>query len=356
MHIPDGYLSPESCGALGAAMVPVWATAGRRVRRVVKTRYVPLVAIGAAYSFLVMMFNLPVPDGTTAHAIGGVLIAVVLGPWAAVIAVSIALLIQALFFGDGGVLAYGANAFNMAFVMPMAGYGVYWALSRNVSLTSPRRPFAAALGAYIGLNAAALCAAIEFGLQPTLFHSANGTPLYAPFHLSQTIPAMALAHLTVAGIVELALTAGAIAYLQRANLPLLRLNHAAVPDTDAELDPPVRIARRWVFVGLGSMIALVPLGLIAPGRAFGEDAPGNLDLARYHLDAVPAGLRHYAGFWHNALFNGYGFGNDKHPAVGYLVSAFAGITAIAMVIFAVFGVARLLRRRLDRDAFERVAA
>src|SRR5882672_1475186 len=101
-----------------------------------------LIAVGAAFSFLVMMFNIPVPDGTTAHAVGAVLIAVVLGPWAAVIAVSIALMIQALFFGDGGVLAYGANAFNMAFVMPMVGYTFYWALCRNVSLTSPRRPFA----------------------------------------------------------------------------------------------------------------------------------------------------------------------------------------------------------------------
>ena len=173
--------------------------AGRRVRKIVKNRYVPLVAIGAAYSFLVMMFNVPIPDGTTAHAVGGVLIAVLLGPWAAVIAVSIALLIQALFFGDGGVLAYGANVFNMAIVMPMVGYGVYRLLGRNVSLTSSRRALAAGIGGYVGLNAAALCAAIEFGVQPTLFHSADGTPLYAPFHLTHTIPAMALAHLTVAG-------------------------------------------------------------------------------------------------------------------------------------------------------------
>ena len=113
-------------------MVPVWATAARRVRTVVKSRYVPLLALGAAYCFLVMMFNVPIPDGTTAHAVGGVLIAVLLGPWAAVIAVSVALLIQALFFGDGGVLAFGANAFNMAFVMPFVGYGVY-------SLLTPRR-------------------------------------------------------------------------------------------------------------------------------------------------------------------------------------------------------------------------
>ena len=89
MHIPDGYLSPQSCGVLGAAMVPVWATAGRRVRRIVKNRYVPLVAIGAAYSFLVMMFNLPIPNGTTAHGVGAVLIAILLGRWAAVISVTI---------------------------------------------------------------------------------------------------------------------------------------------------------------------------------------------------------------------------------------------------------------------------
>jgi cobalt/nickel transport system permease protein len=353
VHIPDGYLSPQTCGALGAAMIPAWAMAGRRVRKVVKSRYVPLVAVGAAYSFLVMMFNVPIPDGTTAHAVGGVLIAVVLGPWAAVIAVSIALLIQALFFGDGGVLAYGANAFNMALVMPLAGYFVYAVLSRNVSLTSPRRPFAAGLGAYIGLNAAALCAAVEFGVQPSLFHSANGTPLYAPFHLSQTIPAMALAHLTVAGLVELALTAGAVAYLQRANLPLLRINHGGVPDTDAEVGPSKRVSWRWGLAGLGAMIALAPLGLIAPGGAFGEGAPANLDLAKYHLNAVPSGLRHYAGFWHNALFHGYDFSHDPHPTIGYLVSAFAGIAVLATLVFAAIGVMRLVRPSRDADALAR---
>ena len=119
-----------------------------------------------------MMFNVPIPDGTTAHAVGAVLIAVLLGPWAAVIAVSIALLIQALFFGDGGVLAFGANAFNMAFVHADGRLRRLPARQpATLSLTSPRRAFAAGLGGYVGLNAAALCAAIEFGLQPTLFHT-----------------------------------------------------------------------------------------------------------------------------------------------------------------------------------------
>src|SRR5690349_24711636 len=142
MHIPDGYLSPTTGAVLGAAMVPVWATAASRAKRVVKRRYAPLMAVGAAYSFMVMMFNIPIPDGTTAHAVGGVLVAVLLGRWAAVISVSVSLAIQALFFGDGGVLAFGANCFNMAFVMPMAGYAAYKLAAGRVSLTSSRRAVA----------------------------------------------------------------------------------------------------------------------------------------------------------------------------------------------------------------------
>jgi cobalt/nickel transport system permease protein len=343
VHIPDGYLSPSTCAAFYGASVPVWVTAARRVKKVVKSRYVPLVAIGAAYSFLVMMFNVPIPDGTTAHAVGGVLVAVLLGPWAAVVAVSIALLIQALFFGDGGVLAYGANAFNMAIVMPFVGYAVYRALvHRNHALTSPRRPLGAAIGAYAGINAAALCAAVEFGLQPDLFHTADGTPLYAPFHLAQTIPAMLFAHLLVAGVVEAALTAGVITYLQRANRPVLRINQAMTPDWEIE-EAPARLGWRWALIGLGVMAVLTPLGLLAPGGAFGEAAPADLDLRRYHLDAVPSGLRRYAGYWHNALFNGYDFSHDAHPVAGYLISAAVGMLVIGLAGFVLF---RIVSRRM----------
>src|SRR6476620_9959082 len=147
VHIPDGYLSPQTCAVMYGAAAPFWVVAARRVKKVVKNRYVPLLAVGAAYCFLVMMFNVPIPDGTTAHAVGAVLIAVLLGPWAAVIAVSIALIIQAMFFGDGGVLAYGANVVNMAVIMPFVGYGVYRTLARRTSLTSPRRAIAAGVGA-----------------------------------------------------------------------------------------------------------------------------------------------------------------------------------------------------------------
>ncbi len=352
MHIPDGYLSPATCGTLGAAMVPVWVTAGRRVKRVVKSRFVPLLAIGAAYCFLVMMFNVPIPDGTTAHAVGGVLVAVLLGPWAAVIAVTCALAIQALFFGDGGVLAFGANALNMAFIMPMVGYGVYRAIAGRAALTAPRRAVAAGIGGYVGLNVAALAAATEFGLQPTLFHTGNGTPLYSPYHLGQAIPAMMLAHLLVAGVVEAVLTTGVVTYLQRANQPLLAINrNGADPNNGGHRSS--RFGWRWALVGLATMVVLTPLGLIAPGGAFGESAPGDLDLKKYHLDAVPSGLRHYAGFWHNAMFNGYDFANDKHPMFGYLISAITGVAALALMVVVGFVAARAIARyRRAGNAFD----
>src|SRR4051812_48153623 len=194
MHIPDGYLSPQTCAVAYAAAIPTWAVASRKVTKVVRTRNVPLLAMFAAISFLVMMFNIPIPDGTTAHAVGAVVIAVVLGPWAAVIAVSVALLFQALLFGDGGVLAFGANVLNMAIVMPFVGLAVYRLVAGNAPLTSRRRVVAAGVAGYVGVNAAPLAAAIEVGIQPGLFHTPSRAPLYSPYSLSPTLPPMALGH------------------------------------------------------------------------------------------------------------------------------------------------------------------
>ncbi len=121
MHIPDGYLGPQTYAVLDAAIVPIWLTAAAKVKKTLKAKQVPLLALGAAFSFVIMMFNVPVFGGTTAHAVGAVLIAVLLGPWAAVLSVSTALVIQALAFGDGGITAIGANCINMAVVMPFVG-------------------------------------------------------------------------------------------------------------------------------------------------------------------------------------------------------------------------------------------
>ena len=126
MHIPENYLSPSTCAVMAAAMVPAWGYSINKVRKEIPKEKMPLLGIGAAFSFLGMMFNVPLPGGTTGHAVGGTLIAILTGsPSAGCISVSIALLIQALLFGDGGILAFGANCFNMAFVLPYLGYFLY---------------------------------------------------------------------------------------------------------------------------------------------------------------------------------------------------------------------------------------
>jgi cobalt/nickel transport system permease protein len=339
VHIPDGYLSPQTCAVGFAVAVPVWTVAARRVRAVVKTRNVPMLAVFSALSFLVMMFNVPIPDGTTAHAVGGSIIAICLGPWAAVIAVSVALAFQALLFGDGGVLVYGVNCVNMAIVLPFVALGVYRLLSGRAALSSRRRVVSAAAGAYAGINAAALLAAVELGLQPGLFHTASGAPLYSPYHLGQTLPAMALPHLTVAGAAEAILTAGVLAYLQRADIRRLVPNHRGVPLTDADADAlPRRTRLRPARVAVSAMVVmalLTPLGLLAPGGAFGEQKPGQLDLHSLGLKSVPAGLDRYNGFWSHTLLQGYGFGSKDHADLAYIVSAFVGILVVGAVVFAV---------------------
>jgi cobalt/nickel transport system permease protein len=207
MHIPDGYLSPQTAVPFVVAMIPVMGVAVRKVQSSLKKKEVPVLAIGAAFSFAIMMFNLPIPGGSSAHAVGAVLLAILLGPWAACIGVSVALIIQALIFGDGGILAIGANCFNIAFIMPMVGYYTYRLIRGKADAFSNRALAAAFIAGYVGLNAAALVTAVEFGSQYHLFQAPDGTPLYFPVPLKVTVAAMMSEHLILAGPVEGLVTA-----------------------------------------------------------------------------------------------------------------------------------------------------
>src|ERR1700733_6835404 len=177
MHIPDGYLSPSTCAAFYAGSTPFWYVALQRVKRALHTRLVPLISLFSAFCFLFMMFNLPLPGGTTGHAVGIGLATVVLGPWAAMLAISVALIIQALLFGDGGITAMGANCFNMAIIGPLVAYALYRIVAGRSPLTSVRRMVAAGVAGYASINVAAIFAAIELGIQPLLYRDAAGAPL-----------------------------------------------------------------------------------------------------------------------------------------------------------------------------------
>jgi cobalt/nickel transport system permease protein len=234
--------------------------------------------------------------------------------------------------------------------MPFVGLAVYRLVAGSAPLTSRRRVVAAGIGGYVGINVAALATAIEFGIQPALFHTASGAPLYSPYSLSQTIPAMMLAHLTVAGAAEAILTAGVLAYLARADVRRLVPNHPGVPvsaDAAAALPPgrprrltPARVA--IAFVAL--MVLLTPLGLLAPGGAFGESAPRDLDLGALGLSAVPDGLNGYNGFWSHTVLGGYGFADGENAKLGYWLSALVGIAVIGLAVWLIAVVVQRLTR------------
>lgn len=331
MHIPDGYLSPQTCAALSAVMVPVWAGAAWKTARQLETREVPLLALGAAFSFVIMMFNIPVPGGTQVHAAGATLTAIVLGPWGACVALTVALAIQAFVFGDGGIWALGANCFNIAFVMPFAGYFFYRLCRGSASADGKQSTFAGAAAGYLAINLGALCMAVEFGLQPLLFHDAAGNPLYNPYPLEQALPAVALAHLTLGGLAEAAVTAAALGFAGRT---LIRTARAG------EARPAV--GRLWY--GLGGLALLCPLGLLAAGTAWGEWTGVEAEEIMRH---VPAGLARLAGAWRHVPLPGYklpGLERGFLPlAVGYILSALAGVGLVVAI-------SRLVGRLLARKA------
>lgn len=355
MHIPDGYLSPSTCATLYAFSAAGWYAALRRVKRVFATRTIPLISVFAAFSFVVMMFNIPLPGGTTGHAVGVTVAAIVLGPWASILAISLALAIQALLFGDGGITTLGANSFNMAILGSFVAYGLYRLIASGAEVAARRRIAAAAIAGYVSINVSALATAIEFGIQPALFHDPSGAPLYAPYSLGIAIPAMMVGHLTLAGLAEAVLSAGMISYLQRTNADLLR--PLTLASTSARTAIPVGqepSRRLWWAVAL--FMLFTPLGILAAGTAWGEWSARDLsnDRTRTQIAAVsgnhslpptsPPGLQKLASFW-TAPFPAYAPGFIKSPVLGYLLSAIfvVGLLVIASQIAIAFG--RKLRKR-----------
>jgi len=331
MHIPDGYLSPETAAVMYAAALPFWYRATKKIQTLLTGRLVPMIALFAAFSFVVMMFNVPLPGGTTGHAVGSSLAAIVLGPWAAVLAVSVALIIQALFFGDGGILAIGANAFNMAIAMPFVAFYLYRLISGNGAINSSRRAIAAGIAGYVAINVGALLTATELGLQPLLFRDAAGHALYFPYDLSVAIPAMMLGHLTIAGAVEAIVTGFVFAWLARTNPELIQT------ERDANAAAP-RALSRWVWGALIALVALTPIGLLAPGTAWGEWSRG--ELQNLGLGYIPGGFDQWSSFW-NAPLSRYDLPALNNSTAGYLLSALLGV---AVVVGAIFGLGWMLQR------------
>lgn len=354
MHIPDGYLSPSTCAALYAAAGIGWYKALRRVRRSLTVRMIPLISVFAAFSFVLMMFNLPLPGGTSGHALGVTIAAVVLGPSGAILAVSIAIAIQALFFGDGGITTLGANCFNMAIVGSLVAYATYRLIATGAAITSRRRWMAAGIAGYVATNAAAFVTALEFGIQPIFFHDTRGVPLYAPYALGVAIPAMMIGHLAIAGVAEAVIAAGLVAYLQIADPALLQATSGLASGVAVGYQTSSQSSLRRLWITVALFLLLTPLGVLTAGTAWGEwkstefsSAEGRARIAASSQNQpapaeAPSGLQRLARLW-TAPVPAYAPQFLRSTSFGYLLSAMFGVglvLTLSLIVQRCFGNSR----------------
>ena len=208
MHIPDGFLSPLTYLPAYAVAAVAWTYAARRVRRDLDADTLPFLAATTALSFVLMMVALPLPGGTTAHAAGIGLLAVGFGGWMAFLSLSLVFAMQALLFGDGGITALPVNALAQGLVGAFVAAAAWRLLGRRWETT------ALFLAGWLSVALPALLVALVLGLQPVIAQDAEGAPLFFPFGLAVTLPAVVLPHLLV-GVAEGLLTVFGYRYLTR---------------------------------------------------------------------------------------------------------------------------------------------
>jgi cobalt/nickel transport system permease protein len=214
MHIPDGFLDYSICGLtyLGSALF--WILAFRKTRESLKDQQIPLMATLTAVFFAAQMMNYPIIGGTTAHLLGGPIIALTLGPYAGMISMTIILLIQALFFGDGGITTLGANVWNMGVIGVFAPYIIFAAITK-----AWKGARALLVGAFVAAFAGDVLAAIFAGLE-------LGSSTIFPYAVPIAVAAMAIHHSFV-GIGEGIVTTGVIKILLKTRPDLLRSSRFA---------------------------------------------------------------------------------------------------------------------------------
>jgi len=211
MHIPDGFLDLSICAIMYAATAIFWAFSFRKASRVLSDKQIPLMATFTAMFFAAQMMNYPIIGGTTAHLLGGPILAMTLGPYAGVISMTIILLIQALLFGDGGITTFGANVWNMGIIGVFIPYIIYLLALKTVERRAGLLVGAFA-GALMGDLLAAIFAGFELGLSTLSF----------PYSVPIAVTAMAT-HYVIIGVGEGAVTAIILSVLQKTRPDLLQL-------------------------------------------------------------------------------------------------------------------------------------
>jgi len=219
MHIPDGFLSPAICALMYTISMVFLVWSWQKARATYPKSFAPLLAVSSAFVFAAQMINFPITYGTSGHLVGGTFLSMLLGPHAAILSMTIVLMMQALFFADGGILTFGANVFNMAVIGGLSFFLVKL-LSKN-SKGIGRLLISISFASWLSVVLGALACGLQIGFSP-FFSDAGG--------IAVTVPAMLFWHALI-GLGEAAITTTLTSQLHRlqpmvlSGLAILRGKH-----------------------------------------------------------------------------------------------------------------------------------
>lgn len=303
MHIPDGFLSMPVALIFWVITVALLLVAIRKTQQQLGERQIPLMGVMAAFIFAAQMINFPIAGGTSGHLLGGVLAAVMLGPWAGMLVMACVIIVQGLLFQDGGLLVMGANIFNMGLVTSALGslyHGLAARQSKGVRLV------VAGVLAWLSVVAGALFTALQLGFSGT-----------SPFAI--VVPAMLGVHALI-GIGEGLITMAALAFVMQVR-----------PDLVAAETVRTGGGRGWVVAGLVIALIVVVLSPIASADPDGLERVA-IDMGFEEIAAAPP----------YELLPDYVIPSLGDTPLSTILAGVIGALVVALVAFAV---GRLLRQR-----------
>ncbi|AKN72463.1 MULTISPECIES: energy-coupling factor ABC transporter permease [Streptomyces] len=340
MHVPDGFIDAPTSAVTGVVAAGALAVSLRGARRELDERTAPLAGLVAAFIFAVQMLNFPVAAGTSGHLLGGALAAILVGPYTAVLCVSVVLLMQGVLFADGGLTALGVNITDMAIVTTVVSYAVF----RGLLAVLPRKRRSVTVASFVAALVSVPAAAIAF----TLLYAVGGT---TDVSIGKVATAMVGVHVLI-GIGEAvitALTVGAVIAVRpdlvygarglRQRLQL-RVNGDLV-DAPAPVTTPVaaRTSRRTLWV-TGLVTSLVLAGFVS---FYASANPDGLEKVAHDKGIDKKAKEHATA---DSPLADYGV---KDIADARLSGGLAGVIGVGVTVVAGSAVFWALRRRRSDD-------
>lgn len=293
MHIPENFLSIPVAVVCWLITVGTLRVAISKTNKTLGERQIPLMGVMAAFIFAAQMINFPIFGGTSGHLLGGVLAAIMLGPWAAMIVMTAVIAVQALLFQDGGMSVMGANILNMGLVTAAIGYGLYRSAFNQSKLV---KLSVAGFAAWLSVVAGALFASLQIWL------SGNA-------QLRIILPAMLLVH-TVIGLGEAIITVAALSFIMRMR-----------PDLVNEDSESAKGGRGWILAG--GLISLAVI-FLSPFASANPDGLNRVAIDLGFINAAKAGVGPFAGYTVPFLAD---------VSLARIVAGIIGVVVVGAIVF-----------------------